>query len=64
MVFDIYGPIEDNDYWNLCLNEIVNMPSNIKVNYLGKLDPEDIQKKFSQYNLLFLPSLVKIFVML
>lgn len=57
VVFDIYGPIEDDNYWNLCLNQMVNMPSNIKVNYLGKLDPRNIQKIFSQYSLLFLPSL-------
>lgn len=57
LVFDIYGPIEDEDYWKSCLHEIKNMPNNIKVNYLGELDPENIQETFSKYSLLFLPSL-------
>ena len=33
VVYDIYGPLENKELWNRCLEKIEKMPSNIKVNY-------------------------------
>lgn len=57
LTFDIYGPIEDEEYWELCCREIDQLPKNIKVNYFGELDPQNLSSIVSKYHLLFLPSL-------
>jgi glycosyltransferase involved in cell wall biosynthesis len=33
--FSIYGPLEDNDYWNVCKKLISRMQDNVKVQYYG-----------------------------
>lgn len=55
--FDIYGPIEDADYWNECKALIEELPSHqSQINYLGLISPENVRKKLSLYNILFLPT--------
>lgn len=54
--FDIYGPIEDQVYWDKCLKEIKNIPSNVQVAYKGKINHEDIFDVISQYHLFFFPT--------
>lgn len=55
-VFDIYGPIEDRNYWNECLNDINSMPKNISINYKGMIDHEQIHNIISKYDLFFFPT--------
>lgn len=55
-IFDIYGPIEDNDIWGDCQKEIEQMRLNIRVNYFGIVKREDVKSIFQQYDLFFLPS--------
>lgn len=57
VLFDIYGPIENKDYWNFCLQLIKTLPSNIKVNYCGFIKPEEAAWTFSKYDLFFFPTL-------
>lgn len=54
--FDIYGPIEDFDYWSNCLEIINKLPDNIKVTYKGSIKAEDVRITLLSYDLLFLPS--------
>lgn len=54
--FSIYGPIEDEDYWEHCKDLINLLPKNILVNVNGPIRPEKISDIFSQYNLMILPS--------
>ena len=54
--FDIYGPDEDKDYWKLCQEIILKLPTNVKVTYKGFLDPTQISSTLSQYHLFFLPT--------
>ena len=55
--FDIYGPIENETYWNECKEEIEKAPSNIKILYKGKLKPSEARDIYSQYDCLVFPTL-------
>lgn len=57
IVFSIYGPIEDMNYWRKCEKKIKLMPKNIIVNYKGSIDPKDIKTILIKEHLLLLPSL-------
>lgn len=56
IVFDVYGPIEDNIYWKACLKNSLLLQENIQFNYKGVLKPEDIGAAVSNYHALFLPT--------
>lgn len=47
---DIYGPIEDKEYWENVKEEIRKLPSNIKVKYLGNVEHEQVIETFKQYH--------------
>ena len=57
VVFYIYGPIEDNEYWEQCLNEMKNTPENVNVIYKGILDPGDSQFVFNNNDVFVFPTL-------
>ncbi len=52
----IYGPLEDSEYWSKCEGLLMELPSRIKVRYLGEVKPENVQKVFGQYDLFVLPT--------
>lgn len=54
--FDIYGPIEDENYWNICKENINDIPKNISIKYKGVLEPKQISNSIQQYHALFLPT--------
>ena len=54
--YDIYGSIKEEKYWQNCLEKIKLLPSNIKVNYFGGLNPLNIEKRYLFYDLFILPS--------
>lgn len=54
--YDIYGPMEDKDYWNECLELIKDSPDNIKVQYLGKIDHEKVIEILGKYHIFFMPT--------
>lgn len=54
--YDIYGPIEDRNYWEKCKTIIKDLPKNIKVNYRGFINREDIFEKMSTYDVLLFPT--------
>lgn len=54
--FDIYGPTEDQSYWQECQTLIAQLPSNVAVNYCGSVMPSETQTVFSQYDLFFFPT--------
>ena len=49
--FDIYGPIEEEDYWNECTTVIQTMPSHVKVSYKGILENSTVIDTMSRYHL-------------
>jgi glycosyltransferase involved in cell wall biosynthesis len=55
--FDIFGPLEDKEYWDECEKVIRELPDNIQVHYRGEVKREDVQMTFSQYHLFLFPTL-------
>ena len=56
VIFDIYGPIEDEAYWDECQNAIKKLPANIKVNYCGLVSHDEVHELFSQYDAFIFPT--------
>lgn len=54
--YDIYGPIEDTNYWKQCESTISKLPSHIKVTYKGEVQPSDVIKTLSKYDFFFMPT--------
>lgn len=55
--FDIFGPIENKNYWKKCLEQIDKLPNNVKVQYCGVVARDRIFKTFNEYDLFFFPTL-------
>ena len=49
--FDIYGPVEDPDYWGRCEELIRKMPKHIHVQYKGAIPNEKVSEIMQQYHL-------------
>ncbi|WP_172117006.1 glycosyltransferase family 4 protein [Halomonas hibernica] len=56
LTYDIYGPVEDYDYWQQCLKIINTLPSHIKVEHKGELKPDIVVKTMSEYDVFFMPT--------
>lgn len=54
--FDIYGPIEDEKYWDECKKEINELPKNIHVNYCGIVSHDKVHEVFCAYDALLFPT--------
>lgn len=54
--YTICGPIKDEQYWQLCLNEINTMLKNISVNYIGEINPALIENELSKNHVFIMPS--------
>lgn len=54
--FEIYGPIEDEDYWKKCKELVSQMPSNIKVSYLGEITHDKIINVLNQAHFFLFPT--------
>ena len=56
VVFNIYGPAEDSTYWKECQALISQLPTNVEVNYLGSVNPNQVLHIFSRYDLFLFPT--------
>ncbi|MDO5689929.1 MAG: glycosyltransferase [Tissierellia bacterium] len=54
--FDVYGPIEDNDYYQDCLQLAKGLPENITFSYKGVLKNDLVIQKIAEYDALLLPT--------
>jgi glycosyltransferase involved in cell wall biosynthesis len=54
VLFDIYGPVEDPEYWQKCEAEIRRLPRHVVVSYKGNLPHEKLQETLGMYHFLFL----------
>lgn len=57
VIFDIYGPVFDDEYWNSCKQEMQNTGTSITVNYIGSIEYEFVGRVLADYDLFFLPTL-------
>lgn len=55
--FNIYGPLEDKDYWAECRQTINILPESITVTYRGVIDHEDIMEVFNDHHVFLFPTL-------
>jgi len=54
---DVYGPIEDETYWNETQQSIRSLQPNIKVNYMGQVTHEEVLQTMFAYHFFVLPTL-------
>lgn len=50
ITFDIYGPVDDPSYWQLCLTAINETRINSQINYLGSIENDKVVKMLSKYH--------------
>ena len=56
ILYDIYGSIEDENYWKSCLQEINLLPENIKVSYLGVIEHDHVASTIENYHVYYMPT--------
>lgn len=56
VVLSVAGPAEDPEYWKECERVIQNLPSNIRVNYLGAVSNDEVKSIISTHHLFILPT--------
>jgi glycosyltransferase involved in cell wall biosynthesis len=56
LTFNIYGSIEDKNYYSDCDAIIAGLPLNFKVNYCGPISPENIDQALKAHHLFVLPT--------
>lgn len=61
IVFDIYGPIRDEKYWEQCLSISKEFSANIKMNYKGSLQRDEVVNTISKYDVFCLPTFAENF---
>lgn len=56
VTFDIFGPMEDQRYWEECEEITRQLPHNIHVSYRGEVAPDQVARVLAGYHLFFLPT--------
>lgn len=56
IIFDIYGPVEDKEYWKECLSFIVDINDKVKINYMGSIEYSEVVNTLSSYHIFLLPT--------
>jgi len=59
IVFDIYGNMEDTSYWRECEEELKKLPENVRWEYKGEADAEQVVKIFSRYDVFLFPTMAE-----
>lgn len=54
--YDIYGSLEDNEYWNQCKIMINKLPKNIQINYKGSIPHDKVAQTISKYHAFYMPT--------
>ena len=55
--FDLYGPVEDAEYWRECQGIIACLPANVRVRNNREIEHKEIGRVFAEHDLLLLPTL-------
>lgn len=56
VIFDIYGPKEDEGYWRLCESIIKTLPSSVQATYQGCIEHIHVNEVLRNYDLFFFPT--------
>lgn len=54
---DLWGPLEDKDYWTTCQQQMLLCQSNVKVRYRGEVAHEKLPALLQGYDVMLLPTL-------
>lgn len=54
--FIMYGPDEDKAYWSECQKELTKLPSNVRWEWKGNLESEQVVDTLKQYDTLLFPT--------
>lgn len=57
VIYNIYGPIEDQKYWEECKKIIEKLPKNINVHYNGIANQSNVCSIYHQNHVMILPTL-------
>ena len=57
IIFDVYGPPEDEAYYKACVEFSKNLSPNIAVSFKGDVKPLEVEAILKQYHIFFLPTL-------
>lgn len=57
LIIDIYGPLEDEDYWQECVEIIKTLPENIQIEAKGTIPHEQVSETLLKYHFFILPTL-------
>lgn len=56
IVFDVYGTVENVEYWDKCRKLLENLPKNIRYRYCGEVNSEKVIDVLSDYDVFFFPT--------
>lgn len=56
VLFDIFGPREDDEYWLECEELMSLLPSNVQARYCGVIDHSSVEMVFARYDLFLFPT--------
>lgn len=56
VIFDLYGPIEGETYWQQCQEAIATLPANLQVHYKGMVDHDEVPDVIAQYHGYYMPT--------
>lgn len=54
--YDIYGPVNDEGYWDLCKEQIKLMPEHIEVHYHKEIEPHRVKEVLEEAHVFIQPS--------
>ena len=57
IVLDLWGPLENKDYWTACEKQAQLCQPNVKVNYRGEVAHEKMHAMLQEYDLMLMPTL-------
>lgn len=57
VTFDVYGPLEQPEYWEECMAIAKSAPSNVTVKYCGQLEPTEVGEYFRKYDCFLFPTI-------
>ncbi len=56
IIYDIFGPIYDQEYWKACKEAIEKLNGNMQVNYKGSIPGDDVPVLLQNYHFFIMPS--------
>ncbi len=56
VIFDFYGPVYNQEYWNECKLVLDELPENVKAQYKGSVESNKVSDVLNSYHFMFMPT--------